>query len=215
MRRMAFLSAALAVFAVCAYADIYSFANNTGQAINFDGQSHFSFGDPADAATQSQADSHITNGPAALLGLNQDIGGVFTIGAVTTVSPGVYTAPVTGGPHTYQIWDSLGVPLSGMIDFKTIKTDNTSNTLNIEGVLNVDYNTYTGTNTALQNFLGQKGSAVVTFQFVPAMSLPALTTTVTNTSFSGTVSVPDGGTTVMLLGSSLFIVGAFRRKFRV
>ncbi|MGJ5813855.1 VPDSG-CTERM sorting domain-containing protein [Paludibaculum fermentans] len=197
------------VFGSLAYADTYSFVSNSENLI-FDGSNGFHFG------AVGVADSHIVAAAAglgSLVGLQQDIGGNFTIGAIDSSVPNLQTAPVTGS-GTYTIWATPLDFLTGTIKWIDISTYGTSGNLNVSGILNVDYDSYSGANAGLQYLASKAGSIVVTFQFVPAKNLTYLAGNAASTAFSGSATVPDGGTTLVLLGSALMGLTTLRRKFR-
>jgi hypothetical protein len=96
-----------------------------------------------------------------------------------------------------------------------ISQTGTAGGLNTVGAVNLTGVTYGGSNAdlvALKN--NTTAYNVLTFQFVPAMSLATLATSQASTSFSGTITtnVPDGGTTIAMLGMALAGVAFFRRK---
>lgn len=181
----------------------FTYASEVGSFINFDGAAHFNF-------TPAVNSFKVTSGTAAnFLG---DISGTYTIGAITTVG-GVSSAPVTG-TGTFVIHDPVGPNnFSATLVWINIAQFGTGGTLNVNGTANLTAISYSGSNSDLLAIKNAVGSAnTLTFQFVPAVLLADLKSTGTHaTSFSGSVgTVPDGGTTVALLGFALAGMGLLR-----
>lgn len=157
----------------------------------------------------------ITPGPSFLL--HGDMTGTFTIGVISNPAPGVFTAPVTG-TGTFVIHDGAGFDLTATLTWNTIAQVGTGNALNIQGQANLTGISYLGANTDLIAMANAGTAAnVLTFQFVPAVTLQVLRDGPGehSTSFSGTVvSLPDGGSTVMLLGAALGVIGIARRALK-
>jgi len=148
------------------------------------------------------------------------ITGTFTISGITTPSPGYQTANVTGS-GTLTIKDHVGLLLTGAITWNTIFTFGTSGGMNFNSAINLTGITYSGIEQDLVDLstsVGQQAIMTLSFGFVPARNLTSLTTGTgtRNSSFSGDIDaqapVPDGGTTVGLLGFGLLALGALRRK---
>jgi len=161
-------------------------------------------------------------GGAAGLGT---ISGTYHIGAITTSGP-LQTAPVTSvgaGPLQIDIDDNGtaagGNHLIGTVGWIDIFTLGTAGGLNAGGSVNLTSITYAGANPdllALRNGFNNNGIATIQFGFVPAQSLTALTTdgSVQRSTYTGDLqaAVPDGGATLILLGSGLIGLLAFRRR---
>jgi len=87
-------------------------------------------------------------------------------------------------------------------------------------VVNVTGITYGGSNGDLMELAAPgSASAVLSFSFAsPGYSLTQLATTNITTSYNGDLhtsrSVPDGGTTVLVLGGALGLCGLFLRRWR-
>ena len=202
------VAAAALGFADSAKAIQFAYASTPGSFIHFDGLHHFSF-------TPSTNNFQVSNGSCA--GCLGEITGTFTIGTITQGPPGFFTAPVTGS-GTFVIHDGMGNNLTATLTWVDIQQHGTAGNLNVAGVVNLTGITYAGTNpdlVALRN--AGSGSNGLSFTFNPAVSLQRLRNGpgAHNTSFSGTIStLPDGGTTVALLGLALVGVGGVRRMFR-
>jgi hypothetical protein len=214
-----------------AQANAIEFASNPGGAgIVFNGKSQFSFanststqtshGDPAQYLGSSFSVDGVTPGMAGdSIGDLGTMSGKYTIGAITTV--GSTQSAVVSGMGTLLIYDNgvKGPALKGTIDWQSISTSGTGSTLNLSGVLNVTGVTYNGTEKDLQFFAGI-GSLVetLTFSFTPGKTLTQLADYATKDTYSGALSdnlpqgVPDGASTVGLLGGGLLALGSVRRK---
>jgi hypothetical protein len=157
----------------------------------------------------------ITSGPAGLTGLQGNIGGVFTVGAIT-VNGSLQTAPVTGS-GTFSIVDAGGFALSGTLQWLDVFTLGTTGGTNVGGTVNLTGLTYTGSNAdliALRNLLA--ASVVSSFQFVPGIPLTDLVNGgINSTSYSGTLTarVPEPSLSWLLAGAvAIFAVMVFRRE---
>jgi len=178
------------------------YANTVGSSINFDGLGNFSFAPLGDNFA-------VTGGSAA--GLLGEITGTYSIGAITTIGI-VSSAPVTGS-GLFVIHDGSAT-LSATLNWVDILQVGAGNILNDSGVVSLTGITYGGSNPDLLA-LASAGSAanVLTFQFIPPVSLSTLAGSPNATSFSGSIStVPDGGATVALLGFVLVGVEGLRRR---
>jgi hypothetical protein len=182
---------------------VITYSSEVNSFIDFDGAGNFNF-------TPSANSFHITSGTAA--GLLGDMSGTFSIGAITT-SGGMSTAPVTG-TGTFVIHDGSS-DLTGTLVWVSIGQLGTFDGLNITGNVNLTGITYSGSNADLLA-MAAVGSGIDTlsFQFTTTVSLADLTTSSHDTSFSGSIEVPDGGLTVATLGFALVSVEGFRRKLR-
>lgn len=145
------------------------------------------------------------------------IDGVFKIGAITATGT-KQSAPVTllSGTGLLTIADGNGFFLKGTVKWIDIFTDGTTGGINAGGAINLLGVTYSGLE---QDLLALRGdaSASINFGFNPGKSLTALVagTSVKVTTFSGDISraeVPDGASTLVLLGGSLLCLAPLRRK---
>jgi hypothetical protein len=149
-------------------------------------------------------DGYITTGPSMVSG------GPFTIGPITTIGQ-EQTANVTG-TGTLHITDTHSIDLTGAIQWDNIATFGVAGILDLTGTINLTGITYSGANHDLQA-LAAAGSAadVVTFQFLPAMTLTQLASTGGSSSYSGILApVPEPGT-LSILGIGLAGLLGLRR----
>jgi hypothetical protein len=188
----------------------FNYASVVGADISFAGNSTFTF---APAVNNFQIG--LTTGSAGTGSANAlfgEITGTYTIGAVSG-----NTASVTG-TGTFVIHDGLGNNLTATLTWLDITQEGIGDVVNVSGDLNMSNVQYLGSNVDLKKFvtLGQgNGYNGLTAQFVPGQSINTLKTTAETTSFSGTATaVPDGGTTIALLGLGLLGVEALRRKLQ-
>lgn len=202
----AFILLGLAFGSYVAKANLMDYSSDTNASINFDGHSHFSFSPTVNNLT-------ITLDGAAT-GLPGEVTGVFTIGTITTFPIGA-TAPVSGS-GTFVVHDGLSYDLKGDLVWIDITQVGTGDSLNISGLLNMTNITYGGTNPTLQTLAAAHSATnVLSFQFTPAVSLTSLKNAPHTTSFSGSISVPDGGTTLLMLGLALSAVALLRRRLAI
>ncbi len=213
------VAVALAVSSVSAPAITLDFASIVGARVQFDGNADtFSFIPTDPALNQFQITS--SDGAGDSLGLAGRMNGSFNIGAISTIG-GLQTASVSGSGQVV-IHDGLGNDLTGSLTWDSISTFGTGGAINVNGSLNLASLSYSGSRADLIALAASGvGSEVISFQFVPGKTLTELTTDgmVYKTSFSGSVSgtetatlVPDGGSTLMLLGMALGGFGLFWRR---
>lgn len=185
-----------------AHAVSFTYTSEPLSSIAFNGSSQFTFSGPTN-------NFRVTSGTAT--GLLGEITGLYTIGAITT-SGTTSSAPVSG-TGTFVIHDG-SFDLSGSLSWIDISQTGTGDTLNTVGSINLTGVTYSGVNADLLTLKNDTAAYnVLTFQFVPAVSLASLTTSSNSTSFSGSItSVPDGGTSLILLGLALSSLAIVRRK---
>lgn len=201
-----------------AHAIVLDFSSDIGASMRFDGTGNtFMFDDGLSGRDFLVTLAHDGTGDA--IGLKGNIMGDFTIGSISTDGT-TQSAPVTSVGGVITIFDGT-TSLTGDIAWIDIFTNGTVGGLNAGGAINVTNFSYGGSNIDLMTLasLGMNsGTAALTFQFVPARSLTTLTAdgTTTNTSYSGSIgssNVPDGGSTLALLGGALFGAAGLRRKF--
>lgn len=167
----------------------------------------------------------LSDGAGDSVGLLGNIGGTYTIGPITDFGGGLQTAPVTGS-GTFTISDGT-FSLSATLTWNDIYTSGTGGGTNTAGILNLSGITYSGSNADLLALANAgTGATAVAFQFAPAMSLTELTQALPSgslpiaSSYNGSVfgeapTVPDGGSTLALLGVALVGVESLRRKLKL
>jgi hypothetical protein len=161
-----------------------------------------------------------SDGAGDSVGLRGWMTGNFSIGAITT-SGLLQTASVTGSGQL-TIYHGLNT-LTATLTWDSISTFGAGGIINVNGDLNLSSIVYTGNRSDLLALAAPgQGSEVISFQFVPGKSLTQLTAdgAVSITSFSGSVGadgsaptlLPDGGSSISLLGLSLTGLWFIRRK---
>lgn len=186
----------------------YSSTSTTG--ISFDGSGHFNFSPVGNNFLVTDG-----LGVGDLGSISGPVGG-FTIGTITT--SGVDQMASVTGTGTLTITGHGGT-LSATLTWVDIFTHNAAGGLNDIGSANLSGITFVGAPTAADGdlvALAAKGAAdnVLTFQFGSGTTLTDLKTSANSTSFSGSIATPDGGTTVMLLGSALTGLAIVRRTIK-
>ena len=194
------------------------FGSSPGATLHFAGDGTFSFVDST-AGLYNGTDFVINlsssgrTGSNSAVGLLGNLGGTFTIGAI---SSGVAT--VTGsGP--LSITDGANL-FAGSVQWLQLHQTATSGNLNLSGVVNVTGITYGGSNQDLMELAAPgSASAVLSFSFAsPGYSLAQLASTTVTTSYNGDLhtsrSVPDGGATLLILGAALGLCGLGWRRGR-
>jgi len=208
------VATALACAALTSRADVLlSFNNTSGATITFGGGS-FQF------VPSGGTDFRITGSSGAddSFGDTGTISGVYTIGTVTPVAPGIQSAPVTGS-GTLTINDGLGKSLTAGITWDTIESigAGTSDTLNFGGTINLTSVNYNGTLTDLKDLAqNHLGIAVLNFTFTSssAQDVQHLKTfSGSEKSFSGSLSSAVPEPTTVVAGALLLLpfgLSAFR-----
>ena len=186
----------------------FSYSSVGGAAINFIGGGQFDF---TPSASFQIISSSFGTGANGLLG---GMSGTYTMTGISG-----NTANVTGSGG-FSITDASNVKLTGTLTWLTVSQTGTGNTLDFLGAVNLTGLSYAGSNPVLQDLAVQTSVIdTLSFTFVPMESLTQLanTTSPLSTTFSGTIagttsSLPDGGTTVALLGGALTAMGIVRSK---
>jgi hypothetical protein len=214
----------LATSAPRVHAITIDFSSVVGARVEFNGTSDtFSF-IPTDP-TRNQFRITGSDGTGDSVGLYGRMNGSFSIGAITTVGD-LQTASVTGSGQLV-VHDGSGYDLTGTLVWDSVSTFGSGGVINVNGSLNLSSLTYSGTRSDLLALAAPGvGSEVISFQFVPGKTLTELTTDgqVFRTSFSGSASasevpqsegdpVPDGGSSMFLLGASLIGISVISRRF--
>jgi len=155
----------------------------------------------------------VNDGGDLALGLYGNIGGTFTINAITT--SGDRQSASVSGTGILSINDGVGYSATGDLQWVEIYTLGTGGTINAGGVVNLTNIVYSGENADLLA-LGSNGSVNATFNFVPALSLTYLTTDgyVKSASYSGSIAPAQvtEPTSLILLGAGLIGLVLFGNK---
>jgi hypothetical protein len=206
------------------------FSSNTGTAIVFDGNSHFSFSTDTNGFNFTVTDE-FDGGNDSALGLKGNITGVYGIGTIST-SGILETAPVTTsqGPATFTITDANNFQFSATVGWIQIGTIGTTGSLNLLGQVNLSDITYAGSNSDLLLLASEAnqngGIATISFQSSNRHDLNYLAANSFTTSYSGSVSgnedsspfvVPapaPPGIILALTGLPLLGLGWLRRRVK-
>ncbi len=215
-QRFAFI-ALCGVMAQVANAETIScdFANVVGASLQFTGT-----GDTITFPNTGTYDFLITDSTVpGLVGLFGNIGGTFTVGAITSPVPGFEQAGVTTTDGTLQLWDGVSQPLTADLDWFNVQVLNELFGALGTGSANLSNFTYSGTDSDLIAIVnGQQQTAVLTFQF-SATSQHSLTELLTDgqvnaTSYSGSLSsIPEPSSCALLTAAGFFLLArAWRRR---
>lgn len=153
----------------------------------------------------------ISSGTA--IGHAGSITGTFGVGAI---APGSLESANVTGTGTLTILDG-NTPLTANLDWLNINTVGVAGIINISGNVNLTSITYLGGNADLLA-LANAGSGIqtATFQFTSPQSLTDLfetSSTISSTSFSGSISAIPVPAAIWLFGSGLLgLAGIARRK---
>jgi hypothetical protein len=156
-----------------------------------------------------------SDGTGTAVGLLGNIGGTYTIGAIT-VDGNRQSAPVTGS-GTFSIDDGAGNLLTADIAFLTIFTDGEAGNVNAGGTLNLTNVSYSGTNADLLTLEAlSPGTLGVSFNFTPARTLTELAnspqdTTNWNGDLIAAVPAP-AGLLLLAAGAPILGLGYLRRR---
>jgi len=225
IKSFAVAMAGLALSVVTSQAQLsLNFASTPGATIQFNGtassfqfdSSTLVFGPPIGAyyvGSQWSIGSE-TGGTGSALGLLGVFNnGPFSYGPIANPSPGVEIATVIGPLGGLSLNDGLGNFLTGNINWIQLETDNSAGSINAALTVNVTGLAYPGINPDLAALVADgTGSMNVSFQFSPSKMLSQLTSGSGpyNTSFSGSISVPEPMSAgVLLLG--LGVLFCFQR----
>jgi protein with PEP-CTERM/exosortase system signal len=197
-----------------AAATTISFSSVESAKVSFSNSS-FEFKD-ATSGTESGFDFEIVLSPLpGLEGLLGNIEGIFTIGTVTQNGL-TYSSPVSG-IGTFEIYDGVSDTFLAQLEWVQIQQTGTSGSLNTFAVINLSNFAYSGLNASLLELMSApEGLVTATFQFSPIKTLQQLknATTPQIASYSGVLTVPDGGASLSMLGLALVGIGVARSRFR-
>jgi len=201
-----------------------NYSSETLSTIQFDGAGHFRFNPqavptPPNLGSPRQETITSTFGGAGTSdGDPLWMNGLWTIGPVVNQGGGLQTAAVIGVGQLYVV-DHLGNVFQGSLSWDTISSSGAGNVINFAAVANLSGITYSGTEAdliALRD--NQPDINVVSLQWTDTIhNLSYLVAHGDETSISGSLTltprqVPDGGTTVLLLGAALSGLGLLRKK---
>lgn len=215
--RLALLGAvcacALTAFATSVTAVTIDYSNTDGSSINLDPTDNCGVSGSIGCFSFSSGNSiQITSGTAG--GFNGGITGAFGVGLINSSGP-LESANVSG-TGVLSIFDGFET-LSADLNWIDIATFGTAGSLNTTGSANLTNISYVGTNGDLLA-LANAGDGINTasFQFTSPTSLTDLFTTrtsVTSTSFSGSITPVPIPAAIWLFGSGLLgMIGIARRR---
>ena len=204
---------ALSVFVTPAMAVTINYSNTSGSSINLDPTDDCGVSGSIGCFSFSAGNSiQITSGSA--LGFSGGITGTYGVGAITS-SGSLETANIIG-TGMLNIFDGSKT-LTADLNWIDIATFGTAGSLNTTGAANLSNIVYSGVNVdlvALASLGG--GTSTASFQFTSPTTLTDLfttSTTVTSTSFSGSITAVPVPAAIWLFGSGLLgLVGVARRK---
>lgn len=198
------------------------FSSVVDARVQFNGSSDTFAFVPTDE-TRNQFQITLSDGSGDSVGLFGRMNGSFSIGSITTIGS-LQTASVSGSGELV-IHDGAGYDLTGTLVWESVSTFGSGGVINVNGSLNLSSLTYNGTRADLLALAAPGvGSEVISFQFLPGKSLTELTADgrVFSTTFSGSLSaaevpqgsdpVPDGGSSMFLLGAGLIGLSIVSRR---
>jgi len=190
------------------------FSSDAGSSINFVNGSGgpagsaggFSFS-PTTLGSQFQVDGFQGT-------INPNSGSAFYYSGITTVGL-IQTATVTGPLGTLTINDGTGHFVTGQIDWVQIRTDgSTIGGANAGASIDLTGLTYNGSNADLLALVANGiGIATMSFTFIPAETLTALSAGGFSTTYSGTLSSAVPEPTTIVAGALMLLplgIGALR-----
>ena len=209
----AICACAITAFTMPAAAVTIDYSNTSGSSINLDPTDNCGGSGTVGCFSFSSGNNIvITSGTAS--GFSGGISGLFGVGAITT--SGLQETANVNGTGSLSIFDG-GQILTADLSWVDIASFATAGVLNTLGTANLSNIVYGGSNGDLVAlFNAGTGTQTATFQFTSPTSLTDLfttSTTVTSTSFSGSIASIPIPATVWLFGSGLLgLVGMARRK---
>jgi hypothetical protein len=198
-------------------------ANVVGASVEFDGHTTsttFQFDNSGGESFQITSSS---GGTGSTVGLDGTISGTFSYSSISSTTFGgvtIQTAPVTlavgSAAPVLTISDGAGHNLTATISMMNIVTSGSSGGVNYTDNVNLSNVAYTGSNADLLTFMNEangppaSGTATISFQFIPPLSLTQLLTGVNKTSYSGTLvaGTDNGGSVPEPSSLSLVLCGA-------
>ncbi|MBX3119211.1 MAG: PEP-CTERM sorting domain-containing protein [Fimbriimonadaceae bacterium] len=216
MKRNLIFGAMMVLFAAPAMSHALSFSfvsepGNPSALIRFDGDNARTITFPAAGNGFDFVVGNSSNG--ALNGLKGNIGGTFTVGAIT-INGSVQTAPVSG-TGSFSIFDGLDT-LTADLNWQDVFTFGTQSGLNVNGNTNLSNISYTGSNAGLIEFVNSNTHTVtLSTQFIPGKTLTQLMAqgAVHENTYSGTFNaVPEPATMAILGVGALALIRRRRSK---
>lgn len=219
---LAAVCAGMGVLSQSAQAITIDFSSLPGASVEFDGNTdtfHFA---PTGA---DQMRITMSDGVGDSVGLLGRMDGSFTLGSISTI--GALQIAAVSGIGTLIIDDGAGSSLTATLTWSQIATFGTAGIINVDGSMNLQSISYTGSNQDLLAIAApERGTETVSFQFVPGRTLLELTEDGTSQSatFSGRIvaedttsggggdPVPDAGATALMFALGLLGLGYMGRQ---
>jgi hypothetical protein len=195
-----------------ASAATFDYSNNLGKSIDLNPTDNCDGGGSIGCFSFSSGNSfQITSGSAS--GLEGGVNGLFGVGPISTSGP-LETASVSG-TGILRVFDG-SFTLTADLHWVDIATFGVAGSLNTVGTANLSNVSYTGSNIDLLALAGAgSGTQTATFQFTNPTSLTDLfetRSTITSTSFSGSISTVPIPAAAWLFGSALLGLFGITRK---